>query len=631
MHKSKTDLIVVGGGHGGVEAAAAAARLGVNTLLLTHNLETIGALSCNPAIGGIGKGHIVSEIEALGGIMSRAADAAAIQGRVLNRRKGPAVQATRVQADRPTYAKCVRKGLDHYDNLYLLQDTVKRLLIENGSCVGVEGQVTGKLTAKAVVLTTGTFLAGRIHIGQTQYDGGRAGDPAAHDLAHNLREIGISFGRLKTGTPPRIDKSSIDASHLETQCGENPRPRFADKVPHADSLPEVPCLITMTTPKTHDIIRDSLYLSPIYSGEISSQGPRYCPSIEDKVVRFADKDSHQIFLEPEGLFSNELYPNGISTGLPYEVQEKIIRSCPGLEGAHITRPGYAIEYDYLDPRGLRKTLESDQIDKLFLAGQINGTTGYEEAAGQGLIAGTNAALLIKGEEGWVPARDEAYIGVMIDDLITTGVTEPYRMFTSRAEHRLRLRSDNADLRLTQQGFEVGLVSQERWYSFKRYKDHMDTTRDWLKRTRLQPDQLSNWQKQILGSGLRRDQSLYEILRRPNISYTDVLKLVGFEVDEQEKAVGKQIEIEAQYEGYVERQEYENQRHQKYADVLIPKGCEYDKLEGLSNEVKEKLRRTQPKTVGEAARIPGVTPAAISRLLVHMRSNGWLRRSNNGDR
>ncbi|MCG5547192.1 tRNA uridine-5-carboxymethylaminomethyl(34) synthesis enzyme MnmG [Halorhodospira halochloris] len=618
------DLIVVGGGHAGVEAAAAACRLGKETLLITHNLDTIGVLSCNPAIGGIGKGHLVREIAALDGVMGKAADAAAIQGRVLNRRKGPAVQAPRIQADRQTYAKTIREILDTYKNLHLLQDTVLELIIEGEMCVGVKGRISGCIHSEGVVMTTGTFLDGRIHVGNVKHDGGRAGDPSSIALSASLREFNLPIGRLKTGTPPRLDKRSLDTDKLSIQYGEDPRPKFVRFDKRSLQLPEVPCMITYTTPATHEIIENALEMSPMYSGAISSSGPRYCPSIEDKIVRFSDRDSHQIFLEPEGLDSLEVYPNGISTGLPFDVQLAIIRSCPGMQAARIVRPGYAIEYDFVDPRCLRKTLETEMIKRLFLAGQINGTTGYEEAAGQGLIAGVNAALAISGCESWVPDRDTAYIGVMIDDLVTDGVTEPYRMFTSRAEHRLKLRSDNAELRLTRRGYELGLVSEQLWDAYRKYESELDSRRRWLKETRIYPNRLDERQKKKLGAGLKRDMTLYELLKRPDIDYANLLCVMGSEADGEVDRVGEQLKIEALYEGYVEREEHDNKRHKKYADVLIPIELDFDSIDGLSNEVKEKLRRLRPATIGEASAISGVTPAAISILLIHMKSKGWLR-------
>ena len=630
MAPERFQVIVIGGGHAGTEAAAAAARLGRETLLVTHDLNTIGALSCNPAIGGIGKGHLVREIDALGGVMGRVADGAAIHARVLNRRKGPAVRAPRIQADRPAYARLARQALEELAPLRLFQDAVVELLVEGGRCRGVRTESGAVFHAEAVVVTAGTFLAGMVHIGQARHPAGRAGDPAADRLAASLRGLGLNVQRLKTGTPPRIDRRSVDVERLDAQHGEAPRPLFSPFAPPAEPLPEAPCLISWTTPQTHEEIRAALDQSPIYSGAIDSVGPRYCPSIEDKVVRFADRDHHQVFLEPEGVDAVELYPNGISTGLPYAVQQAIVRSMPGLERAHITRPGYAIEYDFLDPRDLQPWLESSAIGGLYLAGQINGTTGYEEAAAQGLIAGLNAARRAAGLEAWFPAREEAYIGVLIDDLVTSGVAEPYRMFTSRAESRLRLRVDNAEERLTEVGYRLGSVGEAQWRHFERYRDALERERHRLRETRISPGQLDEARTARLGGQLRRDQSLLELLRRPELSYDDVRFIGGLGEPGPPQGVAQQLEIEARYAGYVERQEAENRRYQRYASVPLPEALDYAEIDGLATEVRERLSRVRPATVGQAARLPGVTPAAISLLLIHLRRRGWLRPPREGD-
>ncbi|MGH8502998.1 MAG: tRNA uridine-5-carboxymethylaminomethyl(34) synthesis enzyme MnmG [Gammaproteobacteria bacterium] len=619
MNYSTFDVIVVGGGHAGTEAALAAARAGARTLLLTHNIETIGQMSCNPAIGGIGKGHLTREIDALGGIMARAADRAGIHFRILNRRKGPAVRATRAQADRMLYRQAIRAAVESQDNLQLFQQAVDDLIVEGERVTGVITQMGLKLNARAVVLTTGTFLGGKIHVGEANHAGGRAGDPPAVGLARRLRDLPFKAGRLKTGTPPRIDGRSIDYSALQEQPGDVPAPVFSFTGRAEHHPRQVACHITHTNARTHDIIRASLHRSPMYSGAIASVGPRYCPSIEDKVVRFAAKDSHQIFIEPEGLNAREVYPNGISTSLPFEVQYELVRSIAGFEHAHITRPGYAIEYDYFDPRGLRSTLETEPVAGLFFAGQINGTTGYEEAAAQGLIAGLNAARSVKDKEPWCPRRDQAYIGVLIDDLITRGVAEPYRMFTSRAEYRLLLREDNADLRLTPIGRELGLVGDAQWQAFERKRETIAREQQRLHDAWLRPGALPAGEiERVLGAPLTREQRLSELLRRPDVGYRALMSLCRRSDPEIDDVIAEQLEIQARYAGYIERQQVEIDLARRHEETLLPSDLDYARVRGLSTEARQRLTEAGPATVGQAARVPGVTPAAVSLLLVHLK-------------
>jgi tRNA uridine 5-carboxymethylaminomethyl modification enzyme len=613
------DVIVVGGGHAGTEAALAAARLGASTLLLTHNVETLGQMSCNPAIGGIGKSHLVKEIDALGGLMAHAADHAGIQFRVLNASKGPAVRATRAQADRMLYKQYVRSVLENQTNLGIFQQAVDDLLVTGGRVTGVVTQMGLRFHARAVVLTVGTFLGGRIHIGPQNHAGGRAGDPPANALAARLRELPLQVGRLKTGTPPRIDGRSIDYSRLQEQQGDEPLPVMSCLGSASDHPRQVPCHITRTNECTHDIIRGGLSESPMYSGAIQGTGPRYCPSIEDKVVRFADKTSHQIFVEPEGLTTHEVYPNGISTSLSYPVQEALVHSIAGFEHAHITRPGYAIEYDYFDPRDLQTSLETRVIDGLFFAGQINGTTGYEEAAAQGLIAGLNAARQVQGNPPWTPRRDEAYIGVLIDDLTTRGTREPYRMFTSRAEYRLLLREDNADLRLTPRGHELGLVDSHRW---RLYTDKHAAIVDEQRRLQgllLRPDSGPGAVLSAhLGKPLAREQRASDLLRRPGVRYADLMAVEGIGPGVADARVAEQVEIQARYSGYLERQQAEIHRQHRQQEQALPADFDYNAIRGLSSEVCEKLQTVRPQTIGQASRLPGITPAAVSLLLIYLR-------------
>jgi tRNA uridine 5-carboxymethylaminomethyl modification enzyme len=623
----KFDVIVVGGGHAGTEASLAAARMGMNTLLLTHNMDTLGQMSCNPAIGGIGKGHLVKEIDALGGAMAQAIDKGGIQFRTLNSSKGPAVRATRAQADRALYKAAIQNTLQNQENLKIFQQSCDDLIVENDKVVGVVTQMGLRFSAPSVVLTVGTFLGGQIHIGLENFKGGRAGDPPSIALADRLRELPFRVDRLKTGTPPRIDARTVDFSKMQEQPGDAPSPVFSFIGKQSDHPQQIPCYITYTNEKTHEVIRNNLHRSPMYSGVIEGIGPRYCPSIEDKIVRFADKDKHQIFVEPEGLTSYELYPNGISTSLPFDVQLQIVQSIDGFENAHICRPGYAIEYDFFDPRDLKQSLETKFIDGLFFAGQINGTTGYEEAGAQGLIAGMNAALQVQGKDAWTPRRDEAYVGVLIDDLATLGTKEPYRMFTSRAEYRLLLREDNADIRLTEKGRELGLVNDERWQAFNEKMEVIEKEKQRIKETWIHKDHaVVDQVNALLKTPLTREASLEDLLRRPEIRYDDLMAIDGLGSELTNQAALEQVEIHTKYAGYIARQQDEINKQLRHEETILPKEFDYSTVSGLSNEVVAKLTDARPDTIGQASRISGITPAAISLLLVYLKKQGLLRKT-----